>query len=292
MSDFTIGCDPEIFIKEDSGQLKSAIPFIKGTKHKPIMLHNGAGLQHDNVAVEFASPVANDLPSFLRSINISLNLIKKELPFGHKLAHDIAAIEFPEEEVKGKKAKKFGCSPDYNAWMQKMNEMPTPPTPTFRSCGGHIHVGYVEGSGNDFLLNIHDKIRLVKVMDCLHGLLSVHLDDNQGSKERRKLYGGAGCFRSTEYGVEYRTLSNFWIKNNSLISLMYYLTRDAIKIVREDKDDKLIDLCGGPEAVIGMINNNQVGEVTRARVLTQVSNEAVTTFHRADALTNPVILQP
>lgn len=284
---FTIGADPEVFLKDTHGWLKSAIPYIRGTKDTPIMLRNGAGLQHDNVALEFASPVANNLIGFLRSINVSLGLIKKELPFGYSLAHDIAAADFPETELKDEAAFEFGCSPDYNAWERVINDKPVISNPQFRSCGGHIHVGFVEGSDYKFLSNPDDldsKARLIKVMDCIHGLLSVFLDKNEGATERRKLYGGAGCFRPTSYGVEYRTLSNFWIKDNTLISLMYHLTKDALRLVRDGKDEHLIKLCGGKDVIVKMINTNTTDTVTRSRVLGFLSKESVLAFHKAEAV--------
>ena len=51
-------------------------------------------------------------------------------------------------------------------------------------------------------------------MDYTLGLDSLLLDSDT---RRRSMYGRAGSFRFKEYGIEYRTLSNFWIKNNKSI---------------------------------------------------------------------------
>src|SRR3546814_1862742 len=51
---------------------------------------------------------------------------------------------------------------------------------------------------------------LVKQLDWYLGLWSLGKDKD---KVRRSLYGKAGACRIKPYGVEYRVLSNFWIKN-------------------------------------------------------------------------------
>jgi hypothetical protein len=49
---------------------------------------------------------------------------------------------------------------------------------------------------------------IVRCLDTVIGLQSLFLDEG---KERRKLYGRAGCMRKKPYGLEWRTLSNFWV---------------------------------------------------------------------------------
>ena len=50
------------------------------------------------------------------------------------------------------------------------------------------------------------------------GLTSVLEDEDT---QRRELYGQAGCFRPKPYGVEYRTLSNYWLKSRELMTKIY-----------------------------------------------------------------------
>ena len=45
------------------------------------------------------------------------------------------------------------------------------------------------------------------------GLPAVLIDTD---KQRRKLYGKAGSMRHKDYGVEYRTVSNFWLSSQEL----------------------------------------------------------------------------
>lgn len=110
---------------------------------------------------------------------------------------------------------------------------------------GHIHIGYLNKGEES---NITDIENIVKVMDLLLGVQSVLLDMD---KERRILYGKAGCFRFKPYGLEYRTLSNFWtlfddrIKwafENSILSVNIALYNPEIldKILKESSK---IEIC-------------------------------------------------
>jgi hypothetical protein len=79
--------------------------------------------------------------------------------------------------------------------------------------------------------------KLIYLLDILVGNTGVLLDRNPLSAERRKVYGRAGEFRLTNYGVEYRVLSNFWLKSYTVYSLMFALARFAVCILINDKDN-------------------------------------------------------
>lgn len=241
---YTIGTDPELFLKEEeSGKFKSSIPFLSGTKDDPDVLECGSGLQRDNVALEFATPPKDNETDFVRSIQDAFTNIVKKIPEGHEMVA-VPSANFDEDQLDHPEAKRFGCSPDYDAYIPAQNPPAHCDDPTFRSCGAHIHAGYVEGSGNDFLLDPWGKINTILTMDAVHGIISVVLDNSKEALERRKLYGKAGCHRPTDYGVEYRSLSNFWIKSPELVMLMYRLTDDALRLMRENKSEDLIDSIG------------------------------------------------
>jgi hypothetical protein len=254
---YTIGCDPEYFLMEE-GRFVSSIPFCEGTKDEPVALPNGGFVMRDNVAVEFGITPAKTVNQWVNNINTTLEDMKNYLPDNLKLVA-VPSANFPRKELLHDEAKKFGCDPDYNAWSGEKN---TPPddctTSTFRSCGGHIHIGYVKDSGNDFLLDKYGRLRVIRTMDCFHGMVSTLLDNSPEAIARRNLYGKAGCFRRTDYGVEYRTLSNFWCQTDSLKRLMYYLTDDVLTVVRESDDEYVIELCGGADRVQTIINTGDV----------------------------------
>jgi hypothetical protein len=51
--------------------------------------------------------------------------------------------------------------------------------------------------------------------------------DKKGAK-RRGLYGKRGAYRPKSYGVEYRTLSNFWVGHPALCDWAWRATAKAI----------------------------------------------------------------
>ena len=257
MSKFTIGSDPEFFIKRRN-KLVSAVPIIPGTKHDPDVTESGAMLQHDNVAVEFATPVANSKEEFVDAIGIAMKEVRAALPKGHKI-EAIPSAKFNKNELQTEEAQKFGCEPDFNCWSVSMNPEPDQSDPRFRSAGGHIHVGFVKDSGNDFLLDFDGKLLMTKMMDTFHGIISVLLDNSKAAIARRVLYGKAGCHRPKDYGIEYRTLSNFWLKSPQLVMLMHHLTEDCLSIIRSGKAEDLINDIGG-DNIQEIINEGKVSE--------------------------------
>lgn len=84
---------------------------------------------------------------------------------------------------------------------------------------GHVAIGYNDPS-------IETSIQIVKAFDLFLTVPSILIDNDT---ERRKLYGKAGAFRFTSFGVECRALSNFWIKNEVLMSWVY----DQIQLMVE-----------------------------------------------------------
>ena len=227
--DVSIGADPELFLKGSNGHFVSSIDKIGGTKHAPRPIDDlGNSVQEDNVAVEYNITPAKSRDAFIASNQKVLSYLSgyvKQL--GLSFAQDAAAF-FPDEELQDYRALTFGCEPDFNAWTERENNPPelTEETRNLRSAGGHIHVGYVDP---DF-----DKSnRLVKAMDVFLGCQSIKYDpDNL----RRKLYGRPGACRYKPYGVEYRTLSNFWILSPDMQGWAYDQTHKAIDFLNNGGD--------------------------------------------------------
>ena len=63
------------------------------------------------------------------------------------------------------------------------------------------------------------------------GVPSVLKDDDT---KRRSLYGKAGCFRLTPYGLEYRVLSSYFLSNKITLSWVWNGICKAIKAYNED----------------------------------------------------------
>lgn len=228
---FTIGCDPELFIKQ-YGKYKSAVGLVGGDKWNPRPIdEEGHAILEDNVALEFNIAPANSKPAFRSSVAKVLDYFREILP-GYEL-DTASAVSFPPEELETPQAQLFGCEPDFNAWSKTINPKPQAQDENLRSCGGHVHVGSVIAQ--------EQPLEVIQAMDLFLGVPSVVLDNGE---LRKQLYGKAGCFRKKEYGVEYRTLSNFWIFDPKLINWVYDQTKKALEFVSQgnkiNTDDGLL----------------------------------------------------
>lgn len=265
MTRVTIGTDPEFFLEHKVSKKKiSAIPHVAGTKYEPLFLPNGSKIQHDNVALEFATMPARDAVDLARMIRDTFRIIQPTIPESMNIVAEASAV-FDDDELNHLEALQFGCDPDFNAWTLEMNMPPNTDT-KLRSCGGHLHVGHVEGDQCDFLLEHEGKIHTVRMMDTFLGVMSVKLDNAPSSHKRRELYGKAGCYRPTDYGVEYRVLSNFWLKNEKFVYLVDSVLQDLLNLLKDEKrklfkgtkvNTRLIELMGD-DVIRSVINKGNL----------------------------------
>lgn len=232
-----IGADPELFIRHKHyGSYKSAVGLIGGSKWKPKPIDNeGHAILEDNVALEFNIKPAESLQAFRSSIHKVLDHFRSILP--EYQLDTASAVSFPEAELQTREAQLFGCEPDFDAWNLCENQKPHAEDSNLRSCGGHIHVGSEIAQ--------EEPIQVIRAMDLFLGVPSIKLDNGT---LRRQLYGKAGCFRPKEYGVEYRTLSNFWIFEDRFIEWAYTGTQRALDFIKsgqrlEDEVGHLIQSC-------------------------------------------------
>jgi len=257
----TIGTDPEYFLRKDAEYVSSQNAKIPGTKHEPVKLKSGGTVQRDNVAVEFATVPAKDGNDFVKRIKDCITDTLKMIPKGHELVVEPSAI-FNADQLDDPEAQEFGCDPDFNAYTVSQNDKPWCGDSGFRSCGAHIHIGCLNDKGEaieglEFLLEFQGKLDAVKAMDLFAGTVSTKLDNSEAAVKRRELYGKAGCHRPTDYGVEYRVLSNYWMKSPQLVMLMDALTRDAMALVRDGKLAAILEEIGEDD-LQNTINNGDV----------------------------------
>jgi hypothetical protein len=227
MKNIKIGADPELFLTKDS-KVVSAEGIIGGTKSEPRFISKEHAVQEDNVMIEFNIPASETKKDFTYNINFVKSYLET---FAETLGYGIdysASAEFDSDELFTEQAREFGCSRDYNVYLGDYNVSPEATT-NLRTCGGHIHVGWEDPKEEE-------TIKLVKAMDLTLGLESLLLDHDD---RRRTMYGKAGSFRFKPYGMEYRTLSNFWIKSDELLAWAYDTTMRAIELVTSGKIDSL-----------------------------------------------------
>lgn len=236
---FTIGCDPEVFFR-NGNELVSVIGMLGGTKDSPFEFKEGFGLLEDNVAAEFNTPPANSADGFSNSIEVAMEYLSKlATDKGYSLSAAASGC-FSMAQLSHPLAHVFGCEPDYNAWTGRKNPRPFADDPTLRSCGGHVHIGTDEFS------TFEEKRAVIKACDLFLGVPSIRMDtDNM----RRNLYGKAGAMRFKPYGVEYRTLSNFWIFNEDHRRWVYNQVSKSLSFLKDhgikslDEEEGAINSC-------------------------------------------------
>lgn len=215
----TIGADPELFLIDAKGKYISAVGLIGGSKDRPRGIGMGAAVQEDNVAVEFNIMPSSKEDRFVEHLQYALEYLTRYTMDKGLFLSITASKVFDEDQLKTKNAAVFGCDPDFNAWSGEKNERPKSAEPRLRSAGGHVHIGLPDV----------DRLQLARWCDITLGLPSVLEDDD---KDRRQIYGKAGAFRKKSYGIEYRTLSNYWIATPELMRKVFQRATKAVEMVQ------------------------------------------------------------
>ena len=214
----TFGGDPEFVLMSDSSVPVSAINILPN-KHNPIK-DSGHAFYYDNVMAEIAvlpsNTAAESVANFINAVSKLRDLVYPLVPV------TLSSLMFDNNQLLNPIAREIGCSPEFCAY--EMRVVP-PPTHEFlssvlRTAGGHIHIGCN--------LSHNQKIGVIRMMDLFIGIPSVFLDTDTATIVRKKLYGRAGRFRTPPHGVEYRTLSNFWVTNPELIRLFHNLSEFVV----------------------------------------------------------------
>lgn len=235
---FAVGSDPEVFLVDNNGKLRSAIDTVGGSKRFPRPVPFGS-VQEDNVLLEFNTTPAMSSEEFVANhVNVMKSINQIDILSERALSVSIQATGvFDNEELSHPRARIAGCEPDFNAWNMSMNTPPDLSETNLRSGAGHLHVSCPWMGKERNRDGAVERCDLVKAFDISLGLPSVLMDDD---KVRRDLYGKAGCHRpkftgfGDKYdGVEYRTLSNFWLRSEELMRWAYENVEYGIKNMSE-----------------------------------------------------------
>lgn len=229
MTAIKIGCDPELFVSK-GGIPVSAHTLIPGTKEHPHGVDNGA-IQVDGTALEFNTLPAETSEQFVFNVSSVLAQLRELVPEEYEF-NITPSVEYPEEYIRTlpREAVELGCNPDYNAYSGGQNEPPNGEATTLRTASGHIHIGWTEGEDPLHPVHMEQCCLFVKQLDAVLGVLSLLVDPDT---KRRELYGKAGAFRPKSYGVEYRVLSNFWIKDPAMVKWVFEATQWAFDMLVE-----------------------------------------------------------
>lgn len=221
----TIGTDPEFFLYKDNLPIP-AIGLLGGTKGKAVELGKGVGIQEDNVMGELTVPaVSLNNPTMLYDyIQYGVEKVKQMFHTPHECRF-VPSTKFTSLQLSHPKAQEFGCSRDWNVYDTSHCSVPNLPENT-RFAGGHIHFGH------EFLKIRKNVRKFVKILD-LHLAVPAITKDNDTL--RRKAYGKPGNFRYKPYGMEYRTLSNFWVNDEQTIKWVFGQVEKALQFYNDNK---------------------------------------------------------
>lgn len=228
-----LGCDPEMFIAKGGRIVESSevVPQAGIFDPQDYQAYRSA-IVRDGVQVEL-----NPSPSTCRAgvVNQVARLIAQLAQQAKEKGGEISfqpVVELSAEDMKklSAAARRLGCAPsknlhDASATVRVGDDYRK------RSAGGHIHIGMA------IKPNQHE--RLVALMDILLGNTCVMIDRDPLQAERRKVYGRAGEFRTPQHGLEYRTLSNFWLHSSQLMSFVMGMTRLATHIFQQANNPNL-----------------------------------------------------
>ena len=221
----TIGADPEVFFMDKEGNPRSAEGLVGGTKAAPKEILGdiikGIAVQEDNVAAEFNIPPATRAKDFSANINRALKYLTKVAKDKDMTLAYISAAHFSAEDLSTPHAKKLGCEPDINIWAKAENAPPFPHS-TMRTAAGHVHIGWLEPT-------FPERELIVKGMDLFLGVASIPCTFKN---DRRTMYGRAGACRVKPYGVEYRTLDNFWIASHLNREFVFRQSLAVIEVIK------------------------------------------------------------
>lgn len=244
----TIGGDPEFFIFE---KLKSKYKVITADKILPSKAHKsncgGGQCFFDGVQAEInphqhscREMVIDNIRSCLSKV---YNKSTKMYPEKDIVFAPLASIPITMKELKGADFEcfRFGCSPDSNIYTEDTFEYPDGRELMIRFSGGHIHLGFDDEEHLKFMKKKPNKLmNLIKLIDLIPGLMSVAISPYEDELARRRTYGRAGTYRIQKHGLEYRSLSSFWLVSPPLTSLYTGLVRDCFNIVYAKEDVELL----------------------------------------------------
>jgi len=257
------GMDPEAFLSRNGKIIGS----------EKVIPERGIGFGYvvrDGIQIELHPPQAKSRTLLATNLKSALTALKarlQEVGDVEAVFNSVVTVEKEELDSLSPKSREWLCQPSKNIYGHKPEKRDAATYP-FRAAGGHMHFG-LKDPIFDPDEGIDERTRLVVPMDILVGIPAVLIDRDLGQIERRKCYGMAGEFRLPSYGLEYRVLSNFWLRSLPLMSLFTGLAKFAIQVVSESvrseegkeagrllEDDLLTAVGGDLSKVYEAINEN------------------------------------
>lgn len=231
------GCDPELFVQDASGRIVGAERIINN-RAKSIL---GGRAVLDGVQLELHPAPQMCRANLGNGIQYIFQALREHLARpefrekGFKICFSpFVEISKKEHQALSEETRILGCNPSLNVYKESPLRV-NPLTYRKRSAGGHIHIGSISFEPR---MKTDPEIakRLVRVLDIIVGNTCVMVDRDPFAALRRRNYGRAGEYRLPPHGLEYRVLSNFWMRSYQLFSMVTGLTRLGLSIMKTQLD--------------------------------------------------------
>ncbi len=280
---FLISFDPEAFLADSNGEVKSSIPILQRDKHNPIILDKKTGTQifSDNVLCEFSFNPSKSKDELIKKYRGALQKIQSHIGKDYRILPQSAHICKDEDLVEsfGVNPKEIGCSPSLCFRRKEIKQLKfeDASSPNMRSGSNHLHLS------SPVLKTLTDKENILRLIEIFVGMASVIWDKDPTSIERRKVYGKSGEMRLPSEGegrIEARFLSNYVMRSPKLIDLTYDLSEYALShmynktyekvfaSVNEEEVEKAINECDAVLAV-KVLNNAGLPKNLMKKVMIQ-----------------------
>lgn len=243
-----MGCDPELFLADSQGALLPAFDVLPDKQTNP-------GYFWDGFQAEFTTVPKTCLFRTAAQLASQLNAIKRHVELTHPgmsvLKTDVVEVPRATMARVSDQHAALGCDPSHNLYGMRTAIPEDARTLPYRFTGGHIHFGCPKIAADQ-----EYAARIVQNLDKVLAVWSVGVAATyEKSKIRRRYYGLAGEFRLPKHGLEYRTLSNFWLSSAPL----FHITFELARVIMRATSYGLLDFwhCD-QQLVIDIVNNYDV----------------------------------
>jgi len=241
-----LGADIEFFIY--NGKLVTADKILKPKRER--ITSTGYAF-FDGVQAEINPDASFYIYHFVDNIRKCLIFVSVKYPNGLFSVSPSVSVDSSILEGCQEQCFNLQCN-ELNVYSGEKSVYPDGHTFMKRFAGGHVHIGYNGLKYQDLMTEYKVKV-LVKVLDSVLGVMSVAFSHSKAEMERRKMYGRAGMYWLQIHGLEYRTLSAYWMASPVLSAIILGIARDCFTIALYDEG--FLQNFNEKE-VVGIINNN------------------------------------
>lgn len=251
-----LGCDPEFFFEKD-GKIIGAEKVLPADGLHAL---DTSGIYRGKIIIDGIQAELNPVQDTCRElvayrIHLAFKSLRQLMEDKGVRCNFSPTVEVTQDEMDSLSdgSKQFGCAPSKNTGGESKIAITDASKYMKRSAGGHLHFGGRNDA--EVMAVLRNPEVLVPILDIIVGNTCVLLDRDSGNIERRKVYGKAGEYRTPSHGLEYRTLSNFWLKDYVVLSFVFGIARQAILAVADGHAKEFMDAVNMKD-VVNAINNN------------------------------------